>query len=337
MMGCDPEFFFSQNNKIIGSEKILPAKGLATSGSKITRDGIQAELNPTPHTCRKLLANEIRWCFKTITKQIPKNTQINLSQNIKVTKSEMNSLSEESKQFGCKPSTNIYKTESSINLIDASKFYSRSAGGHLHLGIPSQSTNLNLLKALNSPKHTVPFLDLIVGNTCVLIDRDKSNITRRKLYGQAGEYRQLENRIEYRTLSNFWLKNYTLMSFVTGLARMAVSIAAESYKHPKIKKTLFSQINTKDIIEAINKNNTKLAMKNFNAIKNTLSEIMEENSHTTPLNKETIPLFLFFAKKGINYWFTENPTTHWTQLNTQINNGWESFLLTTVQQEYARK
>ena len=50
-LGCDPEFFFSKNGAIVGSEKVLDKNGFVVNGSsKFVIDGVQAELNPIPNT-----------------------------------------------------------------------------------------------------------------------------------------------------------------------------------------------------------------------------------------------------------------------------------------------
>ena len=67
-LGCDPEFFFSKKGKVIGSEKVLPENGLCDSSGygKIVMDGVQAEINPSPSTCRASLGYNIRNCFTNI-------------------------------------------------------------------------------------------------------------------------------------------------------------------------------------------------------------------------------------------------------------------------------
>src|ERR1035437_8127321 len=112
-MGCDPEFFFTRKGKVIGSEKVLiTEKTKADSyNGKFIMDGVQAELNPQPSTCRAALGNTIRLCFKDLYDKILKDqvdVSADFSQCIEVDQAEMDSLSERSKIFGCAPSTNVY-------------------------------------------------------------------------------------------------------------------------------------------------------------------------------------------------------------------------------------
>jgi hypothetical protein len=75
-MGCDPEFFFTDGRgKVVGSEKVLPKKGMDVdagwgSGGKVIIDGVQAELNPPANTCRALLGNDIHYCFQNLAKKL---------------------------------------------------------------------------------------------------------------------------------------------------------------------------------------------------------------------------------------------------------------------------
>ncbi len=71
-MGCDPEFFFKFKGEVVGAEKFLPKEGIKTSSSKFIIDGVQAELNPAPNTCRANLGNELVRCFKTLVEELKK-------------------------------------------------------------------------------------------------------------------------------------------------------------------------------------------------------------------------------------------------------------------------
>lgn len=342
-LGCDPEFFFSKKGKIIGSEKILPKEGLTIGygTSKIIIDGVQAELNPEANTCRERLAFNIKKCFETISLTLKNNKGIktDFSQTIEISKKELNSLAKESRTFGCAPSKNIHNPKSKIAIKDASTYKYRSAGGHIHLGTyngyGSGDIQIKTNKAIKNDKHLVPMLDIIVGNTCVLIDRDPGNIERRKVYGRAGEYRLPSHGLEYRTLSNFWLQNYQLFSLATGLARFAVLIIANSSKSNNIEKKIKSRIRMKDIENAINNNDYNLAYKNFKRIRSIIKTIVpkEQLDGHFPLNKENMTEFEYFITKGKDHFFKEDPIKHWTKHENTERIGWERFLMKQVKTE----
>lgn len=348
--GCDPEFFFSKNGKVVGAEKILPKDGLdypLTGGSvpsgngtvvlgkggKVIIDGVQAELNPRPNTCRANLANEISLCFigiKNTMKERGGLFAVDLSRTVKVSKKEFDSLSENSKKFGCAESKNVYlsKEESKIT-VDPTVYRGRSGAGHIHIG---HNGNTTVRSVLDNPKRLVPVLDLVVGNTCVLIDRDKGNIERRKHYGRAGEYRTPQHGIEYRTLSNFWLQSYPLMSLVTGLARYAINIVASDNDKELLKKVEMS-----NVAKAINNNNALLARQNYRWVEKLTAELLPRRNDTYPLSKESLHLFRHFVKKGVNYWFKQDPLEHWVTLREGHSGGWEDFLHTIVAKDFKTK
>lgn len=351
MLGCDPEFFFEKDGKIIGSEKILPEKGLTTeTGSKVIIDGIQAELNPRAEVCRVFSSDRISECFIAVQTLLQKHpgVTINFKQNVNITQEEMDSLSDRSKQFGCNPSLNVYDPVNEMTVKDASKFLMRSAGGHIHIGMnPNDTCNKRILDDEN---HTIiKLFDILLGNTCVLLDRDKGNAVRRKTYGKAGEFRHNKEKsiIEYRTLSNFWLHNYMLQNMVFGIARQVYSIAYYSNKKtkdwnnikctyeetttPDFAKTLVDVSNMANVRKAIDTNNKRLARENWERVKAFILDVCyEENSF--PITKSKIEEFEFFLSKGLDYWFKNFDPIKWWIIRHSTDNhqGFENFLTSVV-------
>ena len=347
-MGCDPEFFFQKQGKIIGSEKIIdkskglivgPAvrkngvygsTGVMAAQSKFIVDGVQAEINPKPDTCRARLGNEISACFRMLYQKIQedKELSVNFAPLVKITKKELMSLDASSRIFGCSPSKNPDKNSRNIvSLKDPAKYKYRSAGGHIHLGYSTYDNNVK--SVMKEPERLIAIMDILVGNTCVLIDRDPGNKERRKVYGRAGEYRTPSYGIEYRTLSNFWLRAYPLMSFVMNLSRLSVSIMASSIPGRDFEAELLSLVDIKKIRRAINKNNFELAWQNFQQIKPFIVRTMAPNDNF-PLSQENLSAFEYFVSKGLDYWFKEDPVQHWIKIPEGHQCGWENFLKNTV-------
>jgi hypothetical protein len=94
--------------------------------------------------------------------------------------------------------------------------------------------------------------------------------------------------------------------------------------------------------QAINENNRELAMKNFEGVKEFIRRYVPNMNNTT-LQPTNILAFEHFAtmihEKGIEYWFPEDPMTHWCNIGAPNNaepeskfrkdgnhNGIESFL-----------
>lgn len=334
--GADPEIFLSKRGKIIGSEKIIPEGGVMGKNvfsikPLVIRDGVQVEFNVPPNTCRQSFSNNLALCFKTL-KECMKwsGTKVVFDQTVEVTPNEMQSLHPKSQQFGCAPSENAYGKEE-IAITDASQYFYRSAGGHIHIGAP------NIY--ISNPKRVIIIMDILLGNTCVLLDRSPGNIERRKVYGKAGEYRMPEHGIEYRVLSNFWLRSYQLMSFVLGMARLSVSVAYNK----KIADELIALVDLNKIRYAINNNDYETALENFNAIKGFIRDIVpavprnrEYDANTDPvypLEGYRMDAFVYFMQKGLDHWFTHDIMKHWVNHNYSDRDGWESFLTKTVKPE----
>lgn len=328
--GADPEFFFTKEGAIVGAEKVIPKGGVQGrdqysgeySGKPLVIiDGVQAEFNPQPNTCRQSFSINLQACFTRIAEEMKKKDGIkaDFAQLVEVSKTEMKSLEESSQQFGCAPSNNAYK-ESAIT-VKASEYKYRSAGGHIHIGYYTSTTRQFFLE---KPKHVIQIMDVIVGNTCVLLDRSEGNVERRKVYGRAGEYRTPPHGLEYRTLSNFWLQSYQLMSLVLGMVRFAVCVAMDE----KASEKILSLVDMEKIQQAINTNDFNLALENFNAIKNVLSNIEVGNDATEqrhPLRGTRLKQFEFLVQKGINHFFKEDIMEHWLTHIWRNRHGWENF------------
>jgi len=327
MFGCDPEFFIKKDGKTIESEKIITEGGIKGSAGNIVVDGIQAELNPKPSDCREVLANQIAHCFSLLKSNMGKDVKCDFSQSIELSDEEFDNISDKSKKFGCDSSYNINGDDKSRITINQEEYKGRSAGGHIHLG-RSSIYNLEIAGAIGSPERLIPLLDIIVGNTCVLLDRDKGNMERRKVYGKAGEYRTPKHGIEYRVLSNFWLKSYPLMSLVMGLCRVAVNIIAYNRRAEQMIRGAVLKV---DIEKAINENDFDLAMSNFEKIEPMLLELVETGvceGMIHPLTKYNIQQFKQFVNDGIDKYFKDDPMTRWCDrvTNSRGEDGWENFV-----------
>ena len=347
-LGCDPEFFFTKEGNVCGSEKVLHKNGLVidnsySSSGKIIRDGVQAELNPRPNTCRANLAMEISRCFETLYEKIKEDKSISLefSQVVKISKKELDSLSKKSKEFGCAPSNNIYTQKENKVSVDGSIYKYRLAGGHIHMGrfcgnySNPESMNFRINKAISTPERLVPLLDILLGNTCVLMDKDPNAKKRRKLYGQAGDYRTPKHGLEYRTLSNFWITAYPLMSFVMGMTRFAILVLASSFEsdgNDELERSIVTKVKQPKIKQAINNNDFALALKNFSQIENSILEMTDGAGYESnyPITRMNIKEFKYFIQKPLSYWFKENPIEHWMRLDNGHGRGWESYCEKTI-------
>jgi hypothetical protein len=308
-------------------------------GSIVT-DGTQAEIHPQPYTCLGYLCNSTFGLLRGWDIQLQaKGYRLDFTQNIELTEEDLERFDPSCRQLGCQPSLNVYDPDSTLG-IDPTTYKWRSAGGHIHIG-HNLSPDWPLVKRLGD---IVPLLDVLVGNTFVLIDRDPLASQRRKVYGRAGEYRLPSYGLEYRTLSNVWLRAFPLHSLAFELARLAFNVAYTSsdrlrivdYDANNLPKyqiakplrnfagELMSAVKIQDIIEAINGNDFDLAAKNFNKIRGWISEVCSgEDAETTstgvayPLTANKLVDFDFFVQKGYQAFFGHDPSK-WIEDNWHI-------------------
>lgn len=333
--GADPELFLTHGGKVIGAEKVVPEAGLGEYDKLVVLDGVQVELHPGNHFCREEFTVSCREAIGTLVghlRQHPKlqDTKISFEAVVRVGRKELDSLSEKARVLGCQPSFNIYG-DHPINV--PAGYPIRSAGGHVHMGLDAPIFNH---EAIDHRTRMVPMLDIFVGNTCVLIDRDPKARIRRQNYGRAGEYRLPKYGLEYRTLSNFWLRHYVLISLVTGLCRIAGGVIqrtvmrnTEYDQAQDLESEVFKLVDAEKIQRAINRNDVKLAWENWRAIKGFIAKHTVRNSQTG-INASNIEEFEFFARKvqekGLTYWFGDDPVAYWTKPGFRLGRGAERFL-----------
>lgn len=305
--GTDPEGFFSKAGQIIGSEKIIPPRGINTYTGRIVRDGVQFELNPVSGDIATLGRN-ISGLFATLQKRLDKNPGVSICFDglVEVSAKELASLSPATRVLGCMPSYNAY--EDRPISVDPVLYRKRSSGGHIHIGTNDQ-------RFMEERRRTVPVFDILVGNSCVLFDRDPGAAERRENYGRAGEFRLPRHGLEYRTTSNFWLRDFTLMSLTFGLAHIAYEIAFQSVNgNQALWNDLVARVNIKNVVRAIDTNDFDLALKNFKKIVPLLRKQLPKEGFV--LTSKNIDQFVGFAQeirdgRMEDYFATDYIVTNW--------------------------
>lgn len=344
-VGADPELFIEKDGKIVGAEHAIPKDGLTggfISGKQVIIDGVLAELNPGPASCRATFNSNIQACITRLNREI-KAKGFNISEQsvAEVSQEEMDRISEENKKLGCAPSFNNYNSKVTVN-VNKDNINRRCAGGHIHLACRPE------------PEIIVPILDLFVGNTCVLIDRDPMQVLRRQQYGRAGEYRLPDHGFEYRTLSNFWLRSHELVGLVTGLCRLATKVSGHHYPPAYLKTGYYNHLTAEswynepyyeaiewlakymdvEMVEyAINQNDFDTAMRNWKVFRTFIKLFIQDNPDAKssnswgPMWPKMIPAFEHFVKKGIDYWWPcKDVVKNWEHLGDTHGINWEAFI-----------
>lgn len=209
-LGADPECFL----QCIETGKILSAIGRinGTKDKPVSVDGfpkgfayqadnVLVEFNIPPANSMKefILNNEKMMEFL--------NKKVGIDHNARLLICASNVMDDRELEdprahiFGCEPDFNVWTLEPNPR-PKADNPALRSAGGHIHIGLQMSRMDKIMVGRL---------LDATVGLWSVCIDDD---VHRRQLYGKAGAIRFKPYGLEYRTLSNFWLRGRDLMEAV---------------------------------------------------------------------------------------------------------------------------
>ena len=206
--GSDPEFMLEQNGKIRSAIGVL--KGDKDHPTKINDfgfyyDNVLAECTIPPTYTNDDTLSTFRNCIRNLHDIVNPLKPI-IKASHKYDKSEF--WHEDAYKVYCVAENCCYsmkeidQDETIFNKTDL-----RSAGGHIHIGHPELKKKWNGWIAGR-------LMDLFLGIPSVFLDDDPASRTRKEIYGKAGRIRFTDYGIEYRSLSNFWLRSPKLVSFV---------------------------------------------------------------------------------------------------------------------------
>jgi hypothetical protein len=220
-VGCDPEVFLGDGDKLIPAFDVLPSKAQAGT-SPFFWDGFQAECVPAKSECIQILLTNLQEALLQMRKHVRAKrpnadflAQDAVGINPKGVKPEHLAI-------GCDPSLNLYGVGGDLP-ADPSKLPWRFAGGHIHFGDAGIKDSPN--KARDAAK-IVRDLDKILAVWSVgAFGAFERNKVRRRYYGLAGEFRLPPHGLEYRTLSNGWLASPEVAQLTFELARAVFQLS----------------------------------------------------------------------------------------------------------------
>ena len=215
-IGADPELFFEER----GTGKILTVEGIIhgtkesptpidDKGHFVQRDNILAEFNIPPAESLTDFKTSIRFVLGYLSMIAElNNCVLNFNSANLIDGDQL--VSETAREFGCDPDYNVYTGKPNVSPDPDMVNNLRCAGGHIHIGYdnPTVLTSQELVK----------LCDIFLTLPTLKFDKD---MRRRTMYGKAGSYRLKKYGVEYRTLSNFWLKNVIMQNTLyTTIIRM---------------------------------------------------------------------------------------------------------------------
>ena len=210
LLGADPELFMQDVNGFFKSVfGILP--GTKEAPHKVSRgavqvDGMAAEFNIDPAATSEEFVLNLTTVMNTMQGMLPYG--LVATPVAEFGAEYMATRDEKETELGCDPDYNCWTGD--VNTPpDAAKTF-RTGAGHVHIGWTENQDILDE-KHIQACRTVVKQLDFYLGLASLFYDKDTK---RRELYGKAGAFRVKPYGVEYRVLSNKWLENEALMTWV---------------------------------------------------------------------------------------------------------------------------
>ena len=218
-IGADPELFlkdkhglFISSINLIGGSKSKP-RPIREDGCAVQEDNVAVEFNIPPAESITAFINSINFSLNFLTDEVKKKgLSLAIVPSAEFSKDQLEHP--HAKEFGCDPDYNAWTQQVNPKPFSKNKQL-RSAGGHIHVGFDGEKLN---------PFDVVKAMDVFLALPSLELDDD---MRRRELYGKAGACRLKEYGVEYRTLSNFWLKTDELKKWVYNQTLTSVNFIRE--------------------------------------------------------------------------------------------------------------
>lgn len=213
LFGADPEVFVRKAGRLVSAHDLVPGskrEPFAVELGMIQPDGLAAEFGIKPAKTLPGFRSRIRKVREILQKRLDEHgCEIFIKPSVEFDKNYYQSLPEYAKELGCDPDYNAYtgQTNPAPNAGDSGL---RSAGGHVHIGW-TQGADPTSQHHFEACRMLTKQLDVYLGVPSLIFDGDSR---RRELYGKAGAFRPKSYGMEYRTLSNAWLRHKDLVTFV---------------------------------------------------------------------------------------------------------------------------
>lgn len=230
LVGADPEVFvrdkkgrFRSAHGLIPGTKKEPYK---VKDGAFQVDGMALEFNIDPARTREEFVHNIGSVLAQLGQAVPKY-DLAIIPTAHFHGNHMRVQPKEALELGCEPDFDAYTEQE--NKRPNANLNMRTGAGHVHLGFTDGADP-------KDPEHfqrcvtLVKVLDAFLGIPSLEWDDD---VQRRTLYGKAGAFRPKSYGVEYRTLSNAWLKDERLVGFVFDAAQNAVKFLQSGQRLPE--------------------------------------------------------------------------------------------------------
>lgn len=222
LIGGDPELFVSKRGEPVSAFGMIPGTKdnphIIDEGA-VQVDGMALEVNLPPAQTEQQFQKGLDDVLAALHAMIPKNHEFLITPSVTFSQEVMDSTPEEAKVLGCDPDFNA--DTGNMNAAPVASDNIRAAGGHIHVGWTHNHDVLDPTH-LDACRTLVKLMDIFLWVPSNVIDMDQ---LRRHSYGRRGAFRPKPYGVEYRTLSNFWIKHPDLTSWAWKQTHLAIKYA----------------------------------------------------------------------------------------------------------------
>ena len=244
-LGSDPELLlvnaqgkYISSVELIGGSKTAPRK---TAHGYVQEDNVLVEFNTDPASNKEeFITNTLNMIQDINEIIVPLDLSVRIESSGLFDQDQLQS--DQANIAGCEADYDAWEMVENFP-PDLGETNLRTCGGHLHIAF-DQAEEDQYNRA-----YMTRVMDLLAGIPSVLMDND---IQRRTLYGKAGAHRpkfvqngDAYNGVEYRTLSNFWLRSVKHIGWAYSTVERAVNHLDELRRIADAESSLIQQaINT---------------------------------------------------------------------------------------------
>lgn len=215
LIGSDPELFLvDKSNTYVSGHDLIPGtkhKPYPVPLGAIQVDGVALEFNTRPAETEDEFLTAIETVMTRMASEYMKvrsDLTIAITPTATFDQKYFDSLPDSAKELGCTPDFNAYTGEENTPPDTTEPF--RTGSGHIHVGF-GEGFRAHREDHFQKCCSLVKQLDATLYPASLLWDDDQK---RRTLYGKIGAFRPKSYGLEYRSISNAYLRSKDIQRFV---------------------------------------------------------------------------------------------------------------------------
>ncbi|AMO43530.1 putative COOH-NH2 ligase [Pseudomonas phage K4] len=211
LVGADPEIFMMKGGKFVSAHGAIPGnkkEPFKVDKGAVQVDGMALEFNIDPAKDEKEFVRNLTTVMSTLKGMVP-GFELNPSPVAEFGFDYIKAQPDEATELGCDPDFNAYENGAANPRPNANVDF-RTGAGHVHIGW-GEGIDVSDPDHIEACCMATKQLDYYLGLPSILFDKGTK---RRTLYGAPGTFRPKPYGVEYRVLSNAWLKDEKLMEWV---------------------------------------------------------------------------------------------------------------------------